>query len=631
MTTTTHRAATLSVPYISSANFAAPSALSRITIQNIVGNYASFTVTRTGGGLANYTSPVQNFPVNSFTDPTVLTNNSQYTYTITPVIGGTSGIAFTAIVNPNNAGSPGKIYTLATVSGLNPVYSDASSSISSVYITWSNNGYTTLYLANTTKGGGNYTASGTTYNSTTNGSSDSNLTTNTQYTYTFSCRNGDGYYVANSACQTTVNTCTWASCNAPTFSNTTATGTTLSDTGIFTSVYITYSGGTASPASGTTVTATNTISQNYTSMTSTAYTFVCYPVNALGYQSSNSASATVTPTASSARVWVAVGQGTDTTSVGQGILWTTTPTVASSWVNALSFNPSTYPAANEQFQDVDCNLSTGTFVAGSNSARMYRSTDGKNWTSVAVTSSTFRVRYFSSVNIWIAISGGLTYIVSTNDGVTWSSNYTTNIHNNLYDFATNGSGRWVCCGYIGSGGANGPILSYSDHGNNFASASWNTVFTALTPGRGVTYTTPTQNIQTVIYFNGYFSIMVNSGGYQPYQMYSTDGVNWTISNPQSTITQNNDRLVIDNANNRIFGTIISAIIVSNNNGIGWTKFGNALAVGRTYSMAYADNTLVAVTGNTPTYGSISCSTDNWATAQPLYFSSIMKGVAYNNG
>jgi len=297
MTTTTHRAATLSVPYISSANFAAPTALSSITIQNIVGNYTSFTVTRTGGGLANYTSPVRNFPVNSFTDPTVLTNNSQYTYTITPVKGGSSGIAFTAIVNPNNAGSPGKIYTLATVSGLNPVYSGASSNISSVYITWSNNGYTTLYLANTTKGGGNYAASGTAYNSTTNGSSDSNLTTNTQYTYTFSCRNGDGYYAANSACQTTVNTCTWASCNAPTFSNTSLSGTTVTVTGLFTQIYITYSGGSASPASGTTVTGTNSISQAYTTMTNgSSYTFVCYPVNAVGYQSSNSASASVVPT-----------------------------------------------------------------------------------------------------------------------------------------------------------------------------------------------------------------------------------------------------------------------------------------------------------------------------------------------
>jgi len=296
MTSTARRAARVSTPYISSANFAAPTALSSITIQNIVGNYASFTVTRTGGGLANYTSPVQNFPVNSFTDPTVLTNNSQYTYTITPV----GGIAFTAIVNPNNAGSPGKIYTLATVSGLNPVYSGASSNISSVYITWSNNGYTTLYLANTTKGGGNYTASGTAYNSTTNGSSDSNLTTNTQYTYTFSCRNGDGYYVANSACQTTVNTCTWASCNAPTFFNTYDTRTSLSCTGLFNRVYITYSGGTASPASGTTDTGTNSIGQDYTSMTNgVTYSFVCYPVNLLGYQSSNSASSLVTPSGSS--------------------------------------------------------------------------------------------------------------------------------------------------------------------------------------------------------------------------------------------------------------------------------------------------------------------------------------------
>ena len=288
------------VAYISSADFASPTTISKITIQNITGSYESFTVTRKGGGLGDYTSSTQNFPINSFTDPTTLENNTQYTYTITPAIARRNGITFTTINNPNNGFTPGNIYTLANVSGLNPVYSGASSSISSVYITWSNNGYTTLYLNNTTQGGGNYKASGTYYNSTTNGSIDSNLTANTQYTYTFSCCNGDGYYVANSACQTTVNTCTWGYCNAPTFFNTYTTRTSLVCTGLFNQVYITYSGGSASPASGIKNYGPNSTGQDYTSMTNTVtYTFVCYPVNLLGYLSSNGASSLVTPSGSS--------------------------------------------------------------------------------------------------------------------------------------------------------------------------------------------------------------------------------------------------------------------------------------------------------------------------------------------
>jgi hypothetical protein len=621
---------------ITAASFSSPTALGQIVISSITGTFTSFTVSRTGGSQGAFTSTVQTFTnTGSYTDPTSLTANTQYTYTITPTNSGTTGSVFTAITNPKTGTTAGTIYTLASPATLALTYAGATSTTTAVSFTWigTANNFATLSIQTSTSAATGvlstpaYNAATQTY---TTGAS---YTANQSVTLYVFAVNVDGIGSGVAAAQGSVSTCTWGSCNAPTFSSTTATGTTLACGGTFSKVYITYSGA-GSPASGTTVTGTNTITQAYTTMTSnTAYTFVCYPINALDYLSSNSASAGVSTSAaaSSGRVWVAVGQGSDTTTVGQGILWTTTPTVASSWVNALSYNPATYPAVNEQFQDVECNRSTGTFVAGSNAARMYRSTDGKNWTSVAVTSATFRVRYFSSVNIWIAISGGLTYIVSTNDGVTWSSNYTTNIHNNLYDFATNGSGRWVCCGYIGSGGAAGPILSYSDHGNNFASASWNAVFTSFTAGRGVTYTIPVQNIQTVIYFNGYFSIIVNSTGYQPYQMYSTDGVNWTISNPTSTVAQNNNRLVIDNANNRIFGTNISVIIVSNNNGIGWTRFGNALAVTRTYSMAYADNTLVAVTGNTATYGSISYSTDNWATAQPLYFSAIMKGVAYNNG
>ena len=277
---------------VTSASFSIPTTSGQIVIGFISGTYTSFNITRTGGSQGTFAAI--GLTGSSYTDPTSLTNNTQYTYTITPVKDGSNSNTFTAITNPNNGSTPGSMYTLATVSGLNLTYSGENSTLNSIGINWTNNGYTTLYLANTTKSGANYVAVGTRYNSTTNGSSDTGLTTNTQYTYRFTTQNGDGYYVANSNCQTTVNVCTWATCNTPTSSSTTSSGTTIACTGTFSGVYITYSGGSGSPSSGTTIVGTNSISQVYTGMTiSSPYIFTCYPVNAMNYQSSNSVNITV--------------------------------------------------------------------------------------------------------------------------------------------------------------------------------------------------------------------------------------------------------------------------------------------------------------------------------------------------
>lgn len=322
---------------ITSASFNIPATPGQIVIGSITGTHTSFNITRSGGSQGLFTAIGQTG--SSYTDPTVLTNNTQYTYTITPVKDGNISTTFTVITNPNNGSTPGSIYTLATVSGLNLAYSGTSSSVNSIGITWTNNGYTTLYLANTTKSGANYTAVGTTYSSATNGSSDTGLTTNTQYIYRFITQNGDGYYVANSNCQTTITTSTWATCNTPTSSSTTSSGTTLACTGTFSGVYITYSGGAGSPSSGTTIVGTNSISQAYTGMTITSpYIFTFYPVNAINYQSSNSVNITVvnpydgltSATAAPSATFLA-SQGVTT----NGTYWITLPTVGATQVYCI--------------------------------------------------------------------------------------------------------------------------------------------------------------------------------------------------------------------------------------------------------------------------------------------------------
>ena len=103
---------------ITSASFSSPTVQGSITIGSITGSFTSYVVERTGGSQGTYTSTAQTGA--SFTDPTALTNNVQYTYTITP----NGGTAFTSIVNPNNGGTPGKIYTAASTSGLTLTYND---------------------------------------------------------------------------------------------------------------------------------------------------------------------------------------------------------------------------------------------------------------------------------------------------------------------------------------------------------------------------------------------------------------------------------------------------------------------------------------------------------------------------
>jgi hypothetical protein len=305
---------------ITAAAFSSPSALLSITIGSITGTYTSFNVYRGGASIAAAQTGT------SYTN-SGLVNNTTYTYSLYPInaLSYASTTAFTSITNPNNAGTPGSIYTLATVAGLNPTYSGANSTISTVYITWTSIGYTSILLANTTKAGANYTGSGTAYNSNVNGSSDNALTTNTQYTYTFSTRNGDSFYVANSNCQTTVNTCTWASVNAPTFSTITATGVTVAVGGTYTNAVVTYTGGIGgSPASGTSIAyATLSAGQAYSTFTSGSnVVFVAAPLNALGYQSTNTSTATQQLTQAASFSSALFTTPTYTYNAGATVTWT---------------------------------------------------------------------------------------------------------------------------------------------------------------------------------------------------------------------------------------------------------------------------------------------------------------------
>jgi hypothetical protein len=222
---------------------------------------------------------------------------------------------------------------------------------------------------------------------------------NQQVTYYVYPINALSYISSNGS---SVAVCTWASVNAPTFSSTTSAGTTLACTGTFSKVYITYTGA-GSPASGTIVTGTNSISQGYTGVTVGTYTFNCYAVNALNYQSTTAASNSVI--------------------IPSAIVSPSAPT--------LGYTLSTADSYWFTGQGASCCSSDGVyayFFSWDNSSLTnctYTANSGTSWTKVSVTP--FASWYSNVVSCCCSNSGQYVYVgganviaVSTNYGVTWT-------------------------------------------------------------------------------------------------------------------------------------------------------------------------------------------------------------------
>jgi len=265
------------------AYFQPPTTLGSITIQGITGIYDSFTVTRTGGGLTTYTSPIQTSPVNSFTDPTALVNNAQYTYTITPTYKGVAGGVFSAILNFTTGLSNSMIYSLATVAGLAATYNGAGSNLNQISFTYTgtNNGttnnYTSLsiqYPAGIEIAQSNFVLGSNTFTANVL------YSPNTQYTHSIYAINGDGVRYNTPA---TITTCTWAQITAAAFStpNNRSVNIIGSITGTYTKFNVT--------RNGTTVTGSGATGTSYADSsglaTNTQYTYTLIPLNALSYAS----------------------------------------------------------------------------------------------------------------------------------------------------------------------------------------------------------------------------------------------------------------------------------------------------------------------------------------------------------
>lgn len=291
------------VPTIRTALFSSPTVAGQIDIGSITGNFTSYTVTRngtevgTGQTAATYTN-------------TSLANNTQYTYTIVPYVGGIKGTAFTTITNPNNAGTPGKIYTLASPATLALTYAGATSTTTAVSFTWIGTltNFASLsiqYPNGTALATPVYAATTQTY---TSGSS---FATNTQYTYYVYAINVDGIGSGLSACQATKALCTWATAPTLTYNGAGCSTSQISFTfsgGAYTNLSVQY-------PSGTEITKTTT--SPYTGGAFTAnqqVTYYVFPINSLSYISSNSSSVAVC-TLATAPTLTYNGAGSSTTQI----------------------------------------------------------------------------------------------------------------------------------------------------------------------------------------------------------------------------------------------------------------------------------------------------------------------------
>jgi hypothetical protein len=290
---------------------------------------------------------------------------------------------------------------------------------------------------------------------------------------------------------------TWAQADAPTFSSIKNNSVTLNCTGTFSQMYVIYSGGAATPVSGTLITSTNNrITQVYTGMsTNIPYRFTVYPVNSDGIPASatglNMSSATISTT----MPWIIGGNGVN--SVGTNSL-------------AYSTNATNWSGVGTIPSIVNCiayNLTYKYWLAGGNNTFVY-STDATNWTGFntgVFSQDVYCIEYSTAKKYWIAGgSGGNTLAYST-DGMGW-----TGLGGNIFI----SSCRCVTYGTCWAAGGNGGnILAYSSNGIN-----WTSTFT---DNNSTTYG---------IAYSGNKNVWISVGNYPSRTiMKSLNGIIWNQS------------------------------------------------------------------------------------------------------
>jgi hypothetical protein len=203
------------------------------------------------------------------------------------------------------------------------------------------------------------------------------------------------------------------------------------------------------------------------------------------------------------------------------------------------------------------------WVAGGGNGQLRTSTDAVTWTT---RTSNFGGQIRSVAygnNLWVA-GGEYGQIRTSTDGTTWTtrtSNFTYSIYSVAY-----GNSLWVAAGYYGQLRTSTDAITWTTQTSNFG-------------------TTP---IRSVAYGNNLWV----AGGYAGQLRTSTDAITWTTRTPNLANNQSIHSLVYSNSL-WVAGTIEGQIRTSTD-GTTWTTQTSNFGSSTVFSVAYGDNTLVAV-------------------------------------
>jgi len=353
---------------------------------------------------------------------------------------------------------------------------------------------------------------------------------------------------------------TWGQANTPTFSATTSTGTTLACTGTFSKAYVTFSGGTGTPASGTLINTVNSITQIYTGMLSnTSYIFNVYPVNGDGIPASatgtNVSTASVT-TLPPIALWVAAGSVTNTLAYS---------TDGTTWVGLqkLVFSSNGYGVAYSASQ-----IRWVAVGSGSGNTLAY-STNGTTWTGLGVSVFSilgYSVAYNSTQSKWVAGGAGTNTLAYSTNGTTW-----TGLGKSIFSSSVNGvaygNNKWVA---VGNGSGN--TLAYSTNGTTWTGLGL-LVFSGGI-GYGVAYSA-TQSKWVAV-------------GYGSHTLaYSNDGITW-VGLGITTFTDYGYGVAYGNNKWVTVGSGLGNTLAYSTNGTTWTGIGLSVFNGGVgYGVAYS--------------------------------------------
>ena len=300
---------------------------------------------------------------------------------------------------------------------------------------------------------------------------------------------------------------TWAQANAPAFSLTTSSGTTLACTGTFSKVYVTFSPGTGTPASGTLINVANSISQLYSGMVSdTSYNFSVYPVNGDGIPASASGTnvATASVTTSLPTLWVTGGIGTGNTLAysTNGLNWTG----RGNSIFSSSGQGVAYSAYQKRWVAAGYSGGTGNTLA--------YSTNGITWTGLGknvISTYGYNVAYSAFQNRWIAGGEGGNSLAYSTDGIAWTG-LGTNVFSSIGRSVAYSKklDRWIAGGSVPIGTGN--ALAYSMDG-----ITWTGLGQNIFSNTGLSFD-----------YSEKQACWVAAGGYGGNTLaYSTDGIAWS--------------------------------------------------------------------------------------------------------